>query len=142
MIVQTLTNSFLRELMEGVHNFSNPGGDTFKLALYTSSADLGAGTAAYTTSGEITGTGYVAGGETLTSVSPVVSDDVVYIDFANATWNPAAFTANGALIYNSSQSNKSVAVLSFGADKTCTSTFTVQFPAPDASNAIIRLGRG
>lgn len=134
-IIQTLTNSFKLEVLEAVHDFST---DTFKLALYISTANLGAGTQVYGTSGEVVGTGYTAGGVTLTGTTVQLSGSVAYVDFSDAVWNPAAFTARGALIYNASKSNKAVAVLDFGADKTSTTTFTVQMPSNTASTALIR----
>ena len=134
-ITQTLTNSFKLEVLEAVHDFTT---DTFKLALYISTAELGAGTTVYGTSGEVVGTGYTAGGVTLADTTVQLSGSVAYVDFGNATWNPAAFTARGALIYNASKSNKAVAVLDFGADKTSATTFTVQMPNNTASAALIR----
>ena len=139
-ITQAMCTSFKQELLEAVHNFKNSGGDTFKIALYTSSASLGAGTTAYTTSNEVSGTGYTAGGNTLTRVDPSSSGTTAITDFADSTWSSATITARGALIYNDTDSDKAVAVLDFGADKTSTGgDFTVQFPAADASNAIIRI---
>ena len=139
-ITQAMCTSFKQELLEAVHNFKNSGGDTFKIALYTSSASLGAGTTAYTTSNEVSGTGYTAGGNTLTRVAPSSSGTTAITDFADSTWSSATITARGALIYNDTDSDKAVAVLDFGADKTSTGgDFTVQFPAADASNAIIRI---
>jgi hypothetical protein len=111
---------------------------TLKMALYTAEADLGAGTLVYTTTNEITGTGYVAGGNTLTGVTVQQSGTTAYLDFADTTWNPANFTARGALIYNTSLGNLAVAVLDFGADKTATTSFTVQMPANNATSALIR----
>jgi hypothetical protein len=140
-ITQAMCTSFKKELLEAVHNFKNSGGDTFKIALYTSSASLGAATTAYATTNEIAdGNGYSTGGNTLTRVDPSSSGTTGFTDFANTTWSSATITARGALIYNSSDSDKAVAVLDFGADKTSTSgDFTIQFPAADASNAIIRI---
>ena len=139
-ISQAMCTSFKKELLEGVHNFKDSGGDTFKIALYTSSASLGAATTAYSTTNEISGTGYTAGGNTLTRVDPSSSGTTGFTDFANTTWSSATITARGALIYNDTDSDKAVAVLDFGADKTSTSgDFTIQFPAADASNAIIRI---
>jgi hypothetical protein len=111
---------------------------TLKMALYTANADLGAGTLTYTTADEVVGAGYVAGGNTLTGVTVVTSGTTAYLDFADTTWNPANFTARGALIYNTSLGNLAVAVLDFGADKTTTTTFTVQMPANTATSALIR----
>lgn len=139
-ITQAMCTSFKQELLEAVHNFKNSGGDTFKVALYTSSASLGASTTAYSTSNEVSGTGYTAGGNTLTRVDPSSSGTTAITDFADTTWSSATITARGALIYNNSDSNKAVAVLDFGADKISSGgDFTIQFPAADASNAIIRI---
>ena len=139
-ISQAMCTSFKKELLEAVHNFKNSGGDTFKIALYTSSASLGAATTAYSTTNEITGTGYTAGGNTLTRVDPSSSGTTGFTDFANTTWSSATITARGALIYNDTDSDKAVAVIDFGADKASTAgDFTIQFPAADASNAIIRI---
>jgi hypothetical protein len=139
-ISQAMCTSFKKELLEAVHNFKNTGGDTFKIALYTSSASLGAATTAYSATNEISGTGYTAGGNTLTRVDPSSSGTTGFTDFANTTWSSATITARGALIYNDTDSDKAVAVLDFGADKTSTAgDFTIQFPAADASNAIIRI---
>lgn len=111
---------------------------TLKIALYTADADLSASTTAYTTSGEVVGTGYTAGGEVLTGVTVSQSGTTAYLNFDNVTWDPAAFTARGALIYNTSLGNLAIAVLDFGSDKTTTTTFTVQMPNNSASSAIIR----
>jgi len=111
---------------------------TLKMALYTANADLGAGTLTYTTTDEVVGTGYTAGGNVLTGVTVLASGTTAYLDFDNVVWNPAGFTARGALIYNTSLSNLAVAVLDFGADKTTTTTFTVQTPANTADAALIR----
>lgn len=112
---------------------------TLKMALYTASANLDSDTLVYTTSNEVVGTGYTAGGETLTGVAVTKSGTTAYLTFNNVTWDPASFTARGALIYNTSLGNLAVAVLDFGSDKTATTTFTVQMPASTASSAIIRL---
>lgn len=139
-ISQSMCTSFKTELMTATHNFTASTGDTFKIALYTSSATLDATTTAYTTSNEVTGTGYTAGGNTLTNVTPTSSGTTAFTDFADTTWTTATITARGALIYNSSKSNKSVCVLDFGSDKTSTAgNFTIVFPTADASNAIIRI---
>lgn len=145
-ILQTATTSFKVQLLQAVHNFGPTSPNTYKIALYTASADINAGTTIYTTSNEITGTGYTAGGNTLTiSVSPTSGANstavpTAYISFANTSWPNATFTCRAALIYNSSQGNKSVAVLDFGADKTVNNdTFTVIFPTPDANSAIVRI---
>jgi hypothetical protein len=138
-ITQAMATSFKVQLLNGQHNFTS---NTFKLALYTSSATLNENTTAYTTSNEGPSTGnYSAGGNTLTvSVTPTNSGNVAYISFANTSWANATITANGALIYNSNLSNAAVCVLAFGGDKTSTNgTFAVNFPTADASNAIIRL---
>jgi hypothetical protein len=112
---------------------------TLKMALYTANADLGAGTLVYSTANEVVGTGYVAGGNTLTGVTVQQSGTTAYLDFADTTWNPANFTARGALIYNTSLGDLAVAVLDFGADKTATTSFTVQMPANTATSALIRI---
>tara|TARA_R100000329_G_scaffold31493_1_gene29034 strand:- start:702 stop:1130 length:429 start_codon:yes stop_codon:yes gene_type:complete len=139
-ITQAMCTSFKKELLEGTHNFKNSGGSTFKLALFTSSATLGASTTAYATTNEVTGTGYSAGGDSLTRVDPTSSGTTAFTDFADLTFSTATITANGALIYNSSASDKAVIVLAFGGDKTSTAgDFTIQFPTADASNAIIRI---
>lgn len=139
-ISQAMCTSFKVELMQAVHNFSNPGGNTFKIALYTSSATLGASTTAYTTSNEVVGTGYTAGGNTLTSVTPTSSGTTAFTDFADTTWSSSTITARGALIYNSSQADKAVIVLDFGSDKSSSSgDFTIIFPTANASDAIIRI---
>ena len=139
-ITQAMCTSFKKELLEGTHNFKNSGGGTFKLALFTSSATLGASTTAYATTNEVSGTGCSAGGGTLTRVDPTSSGTTAFTDFADLTFSTATITANGALIYNSSASDKAVIVLAFGGDKTSTAgDFTIQFPTADASNAIIRI---
>lgn len=136
-----LCTSFKVEVLKGVHNFSASGGDVFKIALYTSSATLDATTTAYSATNEVSGTGYTAGGNTLTNIEPTSSGTTAYLDFADTTWSTATITARGALIYNSSAvGNPAVAVLDFGADKTSTAgDFTVVFPTADASNAIVRI---
>jgi hypothetical protein len=139
-ITQAMATSFKQELLQGIHDFTASTGDTFKIALYTSSATLDATTTAYSTSNEVVGAGYTAGGNTLTSVTPTTSGTTAFTDFADTTWSTATITARGALIYNSSESDKAVAVLDFGGDKTSTTgDFTVIFPAATASDAIIRL---
>ena len=142
-ISSAICTSFKQEILVGTHDFTASSGDTFKIALYTSSATLGASTTAYSTSNEITnssGTAYTAGGATLTSVTPTTSGTTAFCDFADVSYTSASFTANGALIYNDDQSDKAVAVIAFGGDKTVSSgTFTIQFPTADASNAIIRI---
>ena len=127
--------------MEAGHNFKNSGGNTFRMALYTDSASFTAATTAYTSSNEISGTNYVAKGNSLTRVDPTTSSTTAYTDFADTSWSTATFSAMGAMIYNDSHSgDASVVILDFGALKTATAgTFTVAFPAADASNAIIRI---
>jgi hypothetical protein len=135
-----MCTSFKKELLEGLHDFNASGGNTFKLALYTSSATLNAATTAYATTNEISGTGYSAGGGTLTNVDPTTSSTTAFCDFNDLTFSTATITARGALIYNSTNGNRAVVVLDFGADKTSTAgNFTIVFPTADASNAIIRI---
>ena len=136
-----MCTSFKKELLEGVHNFKNSGGNTFKLAMYTNSTSFTAATTAYTTSNEISGTGYTAGGGTLTRVDPTTSSTTAFTDFADLTFSSSSLTARGALIYNDSASgDPTVVVLDFGGDKTSSSgDFTIVFPTADASNAIIRI---
>jgi len=139
-ISQAMCTSFKQELLTGTHDFTNSTGDTFKIALFTSSATLGAATTAYSVTNEVSGTGYTAGGNTLTNVTPTTSGTTACTDFAATTWSTATITARGALIYNSTDSDKAVVVLDFGSDKTSTAgDFTIQFPTADASNAIIRI---
>jgi hypothetical protein len=145
-IAQTATTSFKVELPQGIHNFGPTSPDTFKIALYTAAANLDATTAVYGTTGEVVGAGYTAGGNTLViSVTPVAANNLAgmptsYWSFANTTWSGATFTARGALIYNSTNGNRSVAVLDFGSDKTVSNTtFQIVFPTPDANSAIVRI---
>ena len=143
-ITSAICTSFKVELLKGVHDFTATTGNTFKIALYTSSATLGAGTTAFSSTNEITnssGTAYTSGGATLTSVTPTSSGTTALCDFSDVSFTSATFTANGALIYNDSASgDPAVCAIAFGADKTVTSgTFTIQFPTADATNAIIRL---
>ena len=142
-ITSAICNSFKQEILEAEHNFTASTGNTFNLALYTSSATLGASTTAYSSSNEITntsGTAYSAKGKALTSVTPTLDSSTAVCDFADVSFTSASFTANGCLIYNDTQSDKACAVVAFGGDKTVSSgTFTIQFPAADASNAIIRI---
>lgn len=139
-ITSTLTTSFKTELLTGTHDFTNSTGDTFKLALYTSSATLGASTTAFTTTNEATGTNYTSGGGTLTNVTPTNSGTTAFTDFADLTFGTATITARGCMIYNSTDSDKSVATIDFGGDKTSTAgDFTIVFPAAAASTAIIRI---
>jgi hypothetical protein len=135
MIYQTLTLSFKDQILKGEHDLLT---DTIKLALYTSGAALDENTTVYSTTNETSGTGYSAGGIVLTGVTITKGNSVVYVDFNDAVWSPASFTAAGGLIYNASKSNKSIAVLSFGADKTATNTFTVQMPANTSTSALLR----
>ena len=132
---QTLTTSFKQEVLLGVHDLAT---DTLKMALYTAAADLNANTTVYGTANEVVGSGYSAGGLVLTGATVLTSGTTAYVDFNDAVWNPASFTARGALIYNFSKGNKSIAVLDFGSDKTATTSFTVQMPANTANAALIR----
>lgn len=137
---QAICNSFKQELGVGTHNFTLSTGDVIKIALYTSASTMGASTTAYSATNEVSGTGYTAGGATLTNVTPLLSGSTAVFDFADVSWSTATFTARGALIYNSSKSNKAVMSLDFGSDQVVSSgTFSVVFPTPDASNAILRL---
>lgn len=139
-ITTAMPTSFKSQLMTGSHNFSNPGGNTFKIALYTSSATLGASTTAYSTTNEVSGAGYTAGGNTLTSVTPTTSGTTAYVDFADTTWASSTITANGALIYNANSANAAVAVLAFGSDKSSANgDFQIIFPTANATDAIIRI---
>jgi len=139
-ITQAMCTSFKKALLDGEMDFSSDTAQTFKIALYTSSASLDATTTAYSATNEVVGTGYTAGGNTLTVVAPTTSGTTAYLDFNDTTWSTATITARGALIYQSGGSNPAVAVLDFGADKTSTTgDFTIQFPTADASNAIIRI---
>ncbi len=139
-ITSAICTSFKQELLVGTHNFTNSSGNSFKLALYTSSATLGAGTTAYVTTGEATGTNYTAAGSALTNVTPTTSGTTAFCDFADLTFSNATVTARGCLIYNDTQSDKAVCAIDFGGNKTSTAgDFTVVFPTADASNAIIRL---
>ena len=135
MIVQTQTTSFKAELYQGIHDLTT---DTLKLALYTAEANLDESTTAYTTTQEITGTGYSAGGNVVTGAAISSSGYTAWVTFNNVLWVPAAFTARCALLYNSSKANRSIAVLDFGSDKTCTNTFTVVMPGDAATTALIR----
>ena len=139
-ITSAICTSFKQELLVATHNFTASTGDTFKLALYTSSATLGATTTAYTTTEEVSGTNYTAGGGTLTSVTPTTSGTTAVCDFADLTFGTATITARGCLIYNDTDSDKAVAAIDFGGDKTSTAgDFTIVFPSPTATGAIIRL---
>lgn len=146
-ITQAMATSFKSEILTATHNFGTAPiraaatADTFKIALFTSAATLSAATTAYSTTNETSGTGYTAGGNTLTiSTTPTTSGTTAYLSFSNTTWSTSTITANGALIYNSTQGNKAVAVLAFGGDKSSTvGDFTIQFPTADATSAIIRI---
>ena len=140
-ITQAVANSFKGELLTGTHNFTNGTGNVFKLALYTSAATLNSATTVYANTNEVANSGqYVTGGGVLTNVSPVVSSGVAFIDFSDLSFTGVTLTARGALIYNTSATNKAVCVLDFGSDKTATSgTFTIQFPADTTSAAILRI---
>jgi hypothetical protein len=139
-ISQAMCTSFKKELMTATHNFTT-GANSFKLALYTSSATLDAATTAYSSTNEASGTGYTATGAALTNVTPTTSGTTAFTDFNDLTFSTATITANGALIYNDTAAgDPAVVVLAFGADKTSTAgDFTIQFPTADASNAIIRI---
>ena len=137
MITAGLTNSFKEQLLLGVHDFAT---DTFLIALYTSSAILGPDTTVYTTSNEVTGTGYVAGGEELQNITVNLSMGIAYVSFDDPTWAGVTFATRGALIYNSSKANKSVGVLNFGVDQTMLGqSFTIQLPTNDPETALIRI---
>ena len=142
-ISSAICNSFKQEILVGTHNFTASSGNTFKIALFTSSASLGAGTTAYSATNEISnasGSAYTAGGKALTSVTPVLDGSTAVCDFADISFTSASFTANGCLIYNDTQADKAVCVVAFGGDKTVSSgTFTIQFPAAAASTAIVRI---
>ena len=143
-ITSAVCNSFKQEVLQAIHNFTASSGNTFNLALYTSSATLNKSTTAYSTSNEISntsGSAYSAKGKALTSVTPALSTDTSCCDFADISWTSASFTANGCLIFNDSASgDPAVCAIAFGSDKTVTSgTFTVQFPTADADNAILRI---
>ena len=143
-ITSAVCNSFKQEVLQAIHNFTASSGNTFNIALYTSSATLNKSTTAYSTSNEISntsGSAYSAKGKALTSVTPALSTDTAVCDFADISWTSASFTANGCLIFNDSAGgDPSVCAIAFGSDKTVTSgTFTIQFPTADADNAILRI---
>jgi hypothetical protein len=140
-ITQAMATSFKKELLEAKHNFLTSGGNTFKLALYTSSATMGAATTAYTTTNQAAGTNYTAGGNALTNINPTTSGTTAFTDFADLTFGTATITARGCMIYNDTAAgDPTVAVFDFGGDKTSTAgSFTITFPSADASNAIIRI---
>ena len=140
-ITQAMCTSFKKELLEAKHNFLASGGNSFKLALYTSSATMTAATTAFTTTNQASGTNYTSGGAALTNINPTSSGTTAFTDFADLTFSSATITANGAMIFNDTASgDPAVCILAFGGDKTSTNgDFTIQFPAADASNAIIRI---
>ena len=139
-IIQTLTTSFKVEVAQGLHNFTTGTGNVFKLALYTANADLGASTTAYTAAGEASGTNYSAGGIALTNITPSFQGTTSYWSFQNATFTNVTLTTNGALIYNSTNGNRSVAVLNFGVNITKTAQdLVITFPVNDATNAVLRI---
>lgn len=139
-IIQTLTTSFKVELAQGLHNFTTGTGDVFKLALYTANADLGASTTAYVTAGEASGTNYSAGGIVLTNITPSFQGTTAYWSFENATFTNVTLTTNGALIYNSTNGNRSVCVLNFGVNITKTAqNLVITFPVDDSTNAVMRI---
>ena len=137
-----ICNSFKVEILKGEHDFTASTGDTFNIALFTSSATLAAGTTAYASTGmnEMSGTGYTAGGKALTSVTPTLDSSTACCDFDDISWTSSTFTANACLIYNDDSSDKAVCAVAFGGDKTVSSgTFTIQFPAKAATTAIVRI---
>lgn len=136
-ITQSMVSSFKQQILLGEHDLDT---DVIKIALYTSAATLSAATTAYSTSDEVVGVGYTAGGNTLAGATVSLTGTTAFVDFSDTTWTTATITARGALIYNSSKSDKAIAVLDFGSDKTSTAgDFVVQFPANDSSSAIIRI---
>ena len=134
-ILQGMCSSFKQESWLGIHDLDT---DTLKLALYTASADLSQATTVYTPTGEVVGTGYLAGGLPITGAQVLLSGTTAYLTFNNPVWANASFTCRGALIYNASQANRAIAVIDFGADKTASGTFTVQLPAATAASALLR----
>jgi hypothetical protein len=140
MITQTACTVFKSNMLKGLENFNAGTAYTYKIALYNALADLGDGTTAYTSSNEVTGSGYTAGGKVLapTTILSNTEDNTAYLSFANVNWTPANFTCRGALVYNST-TNAAVFVLNFGSDKTATTSFTVQFPTANSTNAILRI---
>lgn len=134
-IQQGLCSSFKQESWLGIHDLDT---DTLKMALYTAAADLGPSTTVYTATGEVSGLGYTAGGATLTNVQVLLSGTTAYVTFDNPVWSGASFVCRGALIYNSTEANRAIAVLDFGADKTANGTFTIQLPAATAASALLR----
>jgi hypothetical protein len=139
-ITSAIPTSFKQEILVGTHNFTATSGNSFKLALYTSSATLGASTTAFTTTGQASGTNYTSGGATLTSVTPTTSGTTAVCDFADLTFSTATITCRGMMIYNDTQSDKACAIVDFGGDKTSTAgDFTIVMPSPTATGAIIRV---
>ena len=139
-ITQAMCTSFKKELLEGKHNFLASGGNSFKLALYTSSATMSATTTAFTTTNQASGTNYSSGGSALTNINPTSSGTTAFTDFADLTFGTATITDRGCMIYNDTNADRAVAVFDFGGDKTSTAgSFTITFPTADASNAIIRI---
>ena len=136
---QAQTTTFKLNLLKGLENFYTGSPYTYKIALYNATATINSETTAYTTDNEITGTGYTAGGRTLVLIPPASSGSTAYVSFNNVTWSPASFTANSALIYNAT-TGAAVCVLNFGSDKTCSNSFTIQFPTASYSSAILTLG--
>jgi hypothetical protein len=139
MIVQTACTIFKLNMLKGLENFNTGSPYVYKIALYNALADLNDATTAYTTSEEVTGTGYTTGGNILTPViDSSTTDNTAYVSFSNVTWSPAGFTCRGALVYNST-TGAAVAVLNFGSDKTATTSFTIQFPSATSTSAILRI---
>jgi hypothetical protein len=138
MIIQTLCDIFKLNLLKGLENFNTGTSYVYKIALYAAEADLGADTTTYTTLNEVVGSGYTAGGKILTPTVPTSNGSTAFISFSNVTWDPASFSTQGALIYNSS-TGAAVTVLNFGAVKEATTTFSVIFPAATNNSAIIRI---
>lgn len=139
-ITTAVCTSFKQELAVGTHNFTASTGDTFKMALYSSSATLDSTNTAYTATNEVSGAGYSAGGAAMTSVTPVASGTTIVLDFSDVTFTTVSITARGCMIYNSSKSNKAVAVFDFGSAFTATAAnFVVTLPTPDSTNAVIRI---
>lgn len=135
-IIQTLATSFKQQVLLGQHDLTT---DVLKMALFTANANLNADTTVYAPANEVAGTGYTAGGVVLNNVTVLTSGTTAYVSFDNAVWDPAGFTARCALVYNSSKSDKAIAVIDFGSDKTSNTIFTVQMPANAATSAIIRI---
>ena len=134
-ILQGMCSSFKQESWQGLHNLP---ANTIKMALYTASADLSQATTVYISTGEVSGTGYISGGVPLTGVQVLLSGTTAYVTFNNPVWSGASFVCRGALIYNASSSNRAIAVLDFGSDKTASGTFTIQLPTPTATTALLR----